>query len=310
MVTRALVAIGGNSLTRFNQVGTYREQFANTAETCAHLAGIVERGWEIVLTHGNGPQVGNMIRRVELTAQQLFDVPLHVIDAETQGAMGYMLQQQFSNELRKRGIKRKISAVITQVRVDPQDPAFTNPSKPVGNFYSEEEARQKMQEDGWIMKEDAGRGWRRVVASPYPLEILESPAIQASVSDVVPIAAGGGGIPVIERDGQIVGIDAVIDKDRTSSILANDLSCDLFIILTAVHEVLVGFGTPHAEPLREVDRETMRTFLLAGEFPAGSMGPKVEAALAYLDRGGKRVIITDPDHLDAALEGKAGTHVC
>ena len=309
MTTRALVAIGGNSLTQFNQVGTVEEQFENAATTCAHLAGIVERGWEILLTHGNGPQVGNMIRRVELTAQQIFDIPLHVIDANIQGAMGYMLQQGLRNELTRRNIRRKIATFITQVEVDPEDPAFGHPTKPVGNFYSEEDAREKMASENWKMVEDSGRGWRRVVASPHPVAVVESEAIAASVSEVVPIAGGGGGIPVVCRDGMYTGVDAVVDKDRTSAILARDLDCDLFIILTAVDEVKVNFGKPDERSLREADREEMRAYLREGQFPPGSMGPKVEAALAFLDTAPTpgRVIITDPDHLDAALDGKAGT---
>ena len=306
---RVLVAIGGNSLTRFNQVGTIEEQFANTAETCRHLAGIVERGWEIVLTHGNGPQVGNLMRRVELSAHETYRLPLDICDAHTQGGMGYMLQQVLGNELRRRGIQRKIATFVTQVCVDAADPAFENPTKPVGVYYSEAEARARAAEMGWSIVNDAGRGWRRVVPSPMPLRIVESPAIKACVDKVIPIAAGGGGIPVVEKDGDFFGVEAVIDKDRASALLARDLDCDLFIILTAVADVQLYYGTEKSEHLRDVSRGDLRRWLAAGEFPPGSMGPKVEAVLHYLDHGGKEAIITDPEHLDAALEGRAGTRI-
>lgn len=307
MIRRVLVALGGNSLTRQNEVGTIEEQFHNTRETCRFLATIVERGWEIVITHGNGPQVGNVMRRMEMTAHKMFPVPLDVCDAKTQGAMGYMIQQCLSNELHARGIHRRIATFITQTVVAEDDPGFHDPQKPIGRFFTEEQAKAKAAKEGWEMREDSGRGWRRVVASPMPLAIVESDAIAQAVSEVIPIAVGGGGIPVVERDGCYYGVEAVVDKDRASALLALDLKCDLFVILTAVDVVQVGYGTPQAKALHRVSRDDMRKYMAAGEFAPGSMLPKVESVLTYLDGGGKQALITDPDNLEAALEAKAGT---
>jgi carbamate kinase len=305
----AVVAVGGNALTRSNQVGTIPEQFDNALLTCRHLARMVERGTAFVLTHGNGPQVGNVLRRIELSRDQVYPLPLDICDADTQGGIGYMLQQVLGNELRQLRLDKTVVTLVTQVLVDGKDPAFANPDKPIGPFYGKADADKRMSE-GWQMREDAGRGYRRVVPSPKPLRIIELEAVRRCVeAGLLPIAAGGGGVPVIERDGELHGVEAVIDKDRASALLASNLGADLFVICTGVTEVQVRYGKSDARALREVSAGELRAHAQAGEFPAGSMGPKIEAALDYLGRGGRRVIITDAEHIGAALEGTAGTQI-
>ncbi|MEK7703935.1 MAG: carbamate kinase [Myxococcota bacterium] len=306
----AVVAIGGNSLSRAEQVGTIAEQWDNAAHTCRSLADLIEKGWDVVVTHGNGPQVGQALRRVELARGHVYPLPLYICDADTEGGIGFMLQQILGNELTHRGVKRTVSTLITQVRVDPNDQAFSNPTKPIGQFYSAEDARTRSEQDGWQMREDAKRGWRRVVPSPMPIEIVELDAVRRCVQGgIIPIAVGGGGVPVVLRNGKLEGVEAVIDKDLASALLARELRADLLVIATAVESVQVGFGTPAARSLRAVEREEMRRYAAAGEFPAGSMGPKIQAALQFLDHGGKRVVITDPEHLGSAAAGEAGTHI-
>jgi carbamate kinase len=313
-VPLAVIAIGGNSLTLENQVGTIDEQFANARRACAHIATLIERGWSVVLTHGNGPQVGSVLERVELGASRgIYRLPLDICDADTEGGIGYMLQQVLGNELRARGLARTVVTLITQTRVDPSDPAFQSPDKPIGPFFVESAARIKMRELGWNMREDAGRGWRRVVPSPRPLEIIEADAVRRCIDQgLIPIAAGGGGVPVVEKSARCYsGVEAVVDKDRASALLAHMLGADVLLITTGVHAVQVGFRTAEARELEEVERAELRRYLEEGEFPAGSMLPKIEAALSFVDGApGKRfAVITDPESVVEAAEGRAGTRV-
>lgn len=306
----AVIAIGGNSLVQSNQVGNIAEQFENAALTCRGLADMAKNGWDMVLTHGNGPQVGNVMLRVELAAHKVYPLPLDICDADTEGGMGYMLQQVFGNELSSRGIERTVVTLVTQVLVTPKDPAFINPTKPIGPFFNEEIAKRRIENDGWHMIEDSGRGWRRVVASPLPEAVIEIEAIRRCIGDgMIPIAVGGGGVPVYEEDGLLYGIEAVVDKDRASALLATELGAELLLISTGVEQVQVGYNSPNARPLGHVSQDEVRQYLDSGEFPPGSMGPKIEAALEYLDKGGKKVIITSPERLADAIAGTAGTHI-
>lgn len=309
----AVIAIGGNALSRVDDEGTVGEQFANARATCRQFVSWVEEGWDLVITHGNGPQVGNMLWRVELAAQQVHPVDLGICDANSQGQIGYMLQQVLWNELAKRKIFRGVVTLVTQVEVDPEDPGFRNPTKPIGRFFSEEEAKEKQAELGWIMREDSGRGWRRLVPSPAPLRILEIDSIRHVVkAGAIPIAAGGGGIPVIRRpDNTFDGVEAVVDKDLSASLMARRLAADVLLICTAVPQVSLDFGTERERPLRAVTADDMAKHLDDGQFPAGSMGPKIRAALDFVRGGGvgtrRRAIITDMNSLQESLSGKAGT---
>ncbi len=306
----AVIAIGGNSITKPGQVGTIKEQFENSAETAEQVAAIIARGWDAVLTHGNGPQVGNVLLRVELAASSVYTLPLDTCDSDTQGGMGYMLQQVLGNALRKRNINKPVATIITQVLVDENDPAFKNPTKPIGPFYSQAEAERRRIERGWDVVEDVGRGWRRVVPSPMPLELVEEEAIRRCVqSGVIVIACGGGGIPVLRKDGGYYGVEAVIDKDRASSLLAQKLSADLMLISTGVEKVSLNYRKPTEKPLDQITMAEAQRFLEEGHFPPGSMGPKIDSAISFLRHGGKRVIITSPEKLVDALEGKTGTHI-
>jgi len=305
-----VIAIGGNSLIRSDETGTIQEQFKNTRATMRQLVDLVEAHYDIVLTHGNGPQVGNLLLRVEATAPDIVRLPLGICDADTQGGIGYMLQQVFQNQLALRGIHKTVVSLVTQVEVDPNDSELENPSKPIGPFYSEEEANQYRAERGWHMKEDSGRGYRRLVPSPKPLEIIELEAIRVIIkAGMIPIAVGGGGIPVVRKGDILDGLDGVIDKDRASALLASALGADILAISTAVSHVQVDFGTENARKLEKIKACELRELYEAGQFPPGSMGPKVEAALQFLDAGGKQVIITDPDTLKEALEDRNGTRI-
>lgn len=306
-----VVAIGGNSLTKSKQVGSIPEQIDNASETCRHLVPLVQQGWQLVLTHGNGPQVGNVLLRVELAADRVYRLPLDVCVADTQGGMGYMLQQVLANELAAAGTPRPVVSLVTRMLVDAQDPDFASPSKPIGPFFDEAYARQMMRERGWRMKEDAGRGWRRLVPSPKPLRILEEDAVRAVLAaGVIPIAVGGGGVPVVAREGgRLAGVEAVVDKDRASALLARDLEADLFVISTGVDRVQLDYGKPTARAVEHLSVTEAARYLAEGQFPAGSMGPKIEAALSYLRGGGKQVVITSPEHIEAAVRGEAGTRI-
>ncbi len=305
-----IIAIGGNSLIKDSEHMTVYDQYKAAGETSEHIAGIVEEGYRVVITHGNGPQVGFILLRSEMAKQVLHEVPLDSCGADTQGALGYQISQTLDNELQRRGIKRSVVAVVTQAVVDPDDPAFQQPDKPIGPFYSAESAG-KHQADGWIMTEDASRGWRRVVPSPQPLELIEQPAIEALLEqEIIVVAVGGGGIPVIRHDnGDLEGVPAVIDKDRASCLLAKNLGAEVFIISTAVDRVALHFGTPEQ---RDLDRMTVaeaRRYLDEGHFAPGSMKPKIESAVDFLENGGQRVIVTRPDLLEEAIHGLAGTHI-
>ena len=305
-----VVAIGGNALIKKGQKGTIYEQFANARETARHLVDLMEKGYNLVLTHGNGPQVGAQLLRNELAREQVPPNPLGICVADTQGEMGYMLQQVFGNELRQRGIEREVVTVITQVIVDPDDPSFSSPTKPIGMFYSEEEARKLMEEHGWTMVNDAGRGWRRVVPSPRPKEIVEIDVIKSLIRDgFMVIACGGGGLPVIRKGPILDGVEAVVDKDYASSVLAVQLGVKRFMILTGVDKVYRNFTSPEREGIDEITLDEIKALAREGHFPPGSMGPKIESAIYFLEKGGEEVIITDIHLASMAIEGKAGTRI-
>ena len=306
----AVVAIGGNSLRRSNEQGTFEQQQHHARETCRGIAAILRHGYRVVLTHGNGPQVGEALLRSELARDVVPAQHLDVCDAETEGSIGYLLQQTLDNTLHEAGIPQKVVSIITQVIVDERDPAFLKPDKPIGPFYGKEEAAQRQQQLGWKMVEDAGRGWRRVVASPHPQRIHELDAIRACLgAGFVVIAAGGGGIPVVRRAGQLQGSEAVIDKDRCSALLASDLKAELLVFSTGVTHVFLHFGKEDEKPLFHVSWDEAWAYLKQGEFAAGSMRPKVEAALKFLESGGKRAVITAPEYMAAAMRGGAGTEI-
>jgi len=307
----AVVAIGGNSLIKDREHQTVPDQFATACETCTHIAGMIEQGWDVVITHGNGPQVGFILLRSELASDVLHTVPLDSCGADTQGAIGYMLQQCLYNEFLKRGIKKQAATVVTQVVVDKNDPAFQNPTKPIGPFMSREEALQKRDERGWDVMEDAGRGWRRVVPSPLPLEIVERDAILTLLEQgFVVIGVGGGGIPVVrEPDGSLRGVEAVIDKDYASSLLATSINADLFLISTAVEKVALNYGKPNQVWLDRMSLTEAQKYYQEGHFAPGSMGPKIQAIIWYLEKGGKQALITSPENIERALRGETGTWI-
>jgi carbamate kinase len=304
----AVVAIGGNSLIQSNERREVRYQWDAVRQTCEHIAQLVKQGWRVLITHGNGPQVGFILRRAELAAHEVHTVPLDLIVADTQGAIGYMLQQALRNSLRALGINQSVVTIVTQTVVRRDDPAFEQPDKPIGGFLSEAEAR-RFEAEGWRVVEDAGRGWRRVVASPQPLEIVELDAIREMLyNDYVVIACGGGGIPVVRNEkGELRGVYAVIDKDRASSLLASGLGADLFAISTGVPRVALYYNTPAQRFLERVTLREARQYMAEGHFAAGSMRPKVEAIIHFLERGGPSAVISDPPNLAAALRGEAGT---
>lgn len=310
----AVVAIGGNSLIKDKDHQTVEDQYLAAKETTHHIADMIEAGWEVVIGHGNGPQVGFILRRSEIAhkVEGMHEVPLDVCGADTQGAIGYALQQNLQNELQLRGIDKSVATVVTQVLVDKEDPAFKNPSKPIGGFMDRAEAEQRAREMGWTVVEDAGRGWRRVVASPLPKEVIELRAIQALIdAGVIVIAVGGGGIPVIDTGNrQLAGIAAVIDKDYASSLLARLIQADLFLISTAVEKVALNFGKPEQKWLDRMTLAEAKQYLAEGiHFAKGSMAPKIQAIIWYLEAGGKQAIITNPENIGRALRGETGTWV-
>jgi carbamate kinase len=272
---------------------------------------MVEAGWTVVLTHGNGPQVGFILRRSGIAKGVVPEVPVDFADADTQGAIGYMFQRALYNEFRRRNLKRRVVAIVTQVLVDPRDPAFQLPTKPIGAHMTEDVAKSLAQDLGWTVKEDAGRGWRRVVASPMPTEIVELDIIEALIDlGYIVIACGGGGIPVLrDAQGELQGLEAVIDKDLASSLLARDLRAELFVVSTGVEKVALNFGKPDQRWLERITLEEARRHLADGQFPKGSMGPKIQAIVAFLEGGGSRALITDPPNLGRALSGATGTHI-
>ena len=306
-----IIAIGGNSLISDSKHMTVLDQYKAAGETSHHIAALVKEGYRIVITHGNGPQVGFILMRSEIAKTQLHQVPLESCVADTQGAIGYQVEQTLMNELRRQGIQKQMVAVVTQVVVDKNDPAFKNPTKPIGPFFSPEDAEHHRKEDGWAVKEDSGRGWRRVVPSPKPLKIVEQDVINTLLeNDIVVIAVGGGGIPVIRKaNGDLQGCAAVIDKDLASCLLAKNLKADIFVISTGVDKVALNFGKPDQKFIDRMTVAEAEKYLQEGQFPAGSMGPKIAAAIDYLKNGGKHVIITQPHLLEDAIHGKTGTHI-
>ena len=307
----AVVAVGGNSLIADKNHQTVPDQYAAAAKTMAHVADMVEEGYRVVITHGNGPQVGFILLRSEIARDEIHPVPLDSCGADTQGAIGYNFQMALGNEFKKRKIEKPVVTVVTQVRVDPEDESFQKPSKPIGQFYSEEEAKERMAKDGWDMVEDAGRGWRRVVASPLPLEIIEEEAVKTlSERGFMVIAVGGGGIPVVyDKDNNLKGTAAVIDKDFASSLLASNLNADVFVISTAVEKACLNFGQPDQKELDKVTMAELEKYCEEGHFKPGSMLPKCKAIIKFLKNGGKHAIITNPENLAKAVKGEAGTHI-
>lgn len=307
----AVVAVGGNSLIADKKHSTVQDQYSAVVETVKHIVGMIEKGWDIIITHGNGPQVGFILSRSELAEKQLglHGVPLDSCGADTQGAIGYIFQQVLKNEFNRRNIDKNAVTVVTRVLVDKNDPAFENPSKPIGGFMTKEEADKKVTEENWKVVEDAGRGYRRVVPSPKPKKILEEKAIELLAGHgFTVIAVGGGGIPVYEReDGIVAGLEAVIDKDFASALLASNIKADLLVILTAVEKVCLKFGQPDQEELGELTVEQAKKYMDEGHFAPGSMLPKIKAVIEFLEAGGKKAIITSPEVITACLEGKNGT---
>lgn len=307
----AVVAVGGNSLIKDKAHKTIPDQYEAADESMRHIVGMIEAGWDVVITHGNGPQVGFILRRAELSLHELHPVPLDYCGADTQGAIGYMFQRSLYNEFKRRGLAKQASTVVTQVLVDREDPAFATPSKPIGSFMDESMAVQRRDDDGWAVVEDAGRGWRRVVPSPFPIEIIERDAIKELIDEgFVVIGVGGGGIPVIEdENGDLVGVEAVIDKDFASALLATSIDADLLLISTAVEKVAINFNQPAQEWIDEMTLEQAKHYLDQGHFAPGSMKPKIEAIIGFLERGGKEAIVTNPENIGRALAGETGTRL-
>lgn len=306
-----VVAIGGNALIADKQHQTVPDQMAALEATSRHIGGLVEDGWRLAIGHGNGPQVGFILRRSELAAHELHEVPLDVCGADSQGAIGYEFQQALGHEFARRGLDRHAVTVVTQVEVDPADPAFAHPTKPIGSFLDDGQAARR-RADGWTVVEDAGRGNRVVVASPLPMRIVELPAVRTLVdAGFVVITVGGGGIPVVaDEDGFLHGVPAVIDKDFASSLLATELGAEVFTIATAVEQVALDFGRPEQRWVGRMTVSEAKRYLAEGtHFAAGSMAPKIEACIWFLEKGGREAIITDPQHLRAAVRGEAGTHL-
>ena len=307
----AVVAIGGNSLIKDEAHPNVAGEIEALRETCGHIAGMLASGWDVVLTHGNGPQVGFNLLRSELAAHVVPPLPLDVLGAQTQGSIGYLIQQVLGNELRRRSIRKRVVTVVTQTVVDPHDAAFHRPTKPIGSFYRKEEAQRFQAERGWQMVEDAGRGWRRVVPSPWPAEIVERLVVKGLVHQaIVVIACGGGGIPVVrEADGRLAGVEAVIDKDLASALLAQSIGADLLLISTQVERVSLNYGKSDQRDLDALTVDEAKRYLSEGHFPAGSMGPKIRAAIQFLEAGGPEALITSPAHLERALAGQTGTRI-
>jgi carbamate kinase len=311
MSRTALIAVGGNSLIRVGERGTIEEQLANAHQTARKITQLVADGWRVVITHGNGPQVGAALLRSERAAGEAYTQPLDVCVANTQSEIGYMLTRGLECELRRAGFYMPVMTILTQVRVSPDDPALSNPTKPIGPFYTQRVAEEKIRQHGWTMVEDAARGYRRVVASPQPLEILELEVIRQILDlGIIVIALGGGGIPVIVgEDHSVTGVEAVIDKDRASSLLATGLGLETFVISTDVDQVYVNYKQPTQRAVKRATADLMEHYLNERQFAAGSMGPKIEAAIRFVRNGGRDVFITSCDQLVEAVRGKAGTHI-
>jgi carbamate kinase len=307
----AVIAIGGNAILRPNEKGTKSQQLNNISATTEQIATLVKQGYSIVITHGNGPQVGNILLRNDMAKEIITPMPMDVCVAESQGQMGYLIQQSMINSLSEIGISAIVTSIITQVLVNEQDYAFENPKKPVGPYYPEEVAMKLAKEKGWSMMEDIARhGYRRVVASPEPIDIVEKGIIKELVDSKennIVIALGGGGVPVVRKDNAIQGMEAVVDKDLASQLLASNIKADLLVMITDVEHVAVNYGTPQQENLRRITSSEAKIYLKEGHFPSGSMGPKILAAIRFLESGGERVIITTSEKLKDALDEKTGT---
>jgi carbamate kinase len=309
---RAVIAIGGNSLIKDKEHQSVEDQYEAAGETDQHIADLIAAGWDVAISHGNGPQVGFIMRRSELSRHELHEVPMDVAGADTQGAIGYALQQNLVNDFRAMGIDKPVATIVTQVEVAADDPAMINPSKPIGTFLDEAEAKKRRDEEGWVVVEDAGRGWRRVVASPQPKRIVEIDVIRQLIdSGVVVICVGGGGIPVVaDENGDLHGVAAVIDKDVASAVLANEIDADLLIISTAVEKVALRFGTPDQEWVDRFSLAEVKQYLAeGGHFAEGSMAPKMRAVVQFLEAGGKEALITNPENIMRAMAGETGTRI-
>lgn len=307
----AVVAVGGNALIKDNAHNSFADQLEVAHETAGHIASMIAKGYNVVVTHGNGPQVGHVVRRVELALGELPMEPMDGSGANTQGSIGYMMAQALDNTFNERKMNKQVASVVTQTIVDANDKAFSNPTKPIGSFMDEATAKKRAAEFGWTVVEDAGRGWRRVVPSPLPQEIVEFPAIKTLAdAGIMVVCTGGGGIPVIRKDdGKLEGVAAVIDKDFGTAVLASNLEADFFIISTAVPQVYINYNKPDQQALGNITLEDAKKYMAEGHFAKGSMAPKMQAVINFLEQGGKHAIITDPAHLAEAIEGKAGTHI-
>jgi carbamate kinase len=309
----AVVAIGGNSLIKDEKHQSVEDQYEAAKETCNYIVDMIHEEWTVAIGHGNGPQVGFILRRSEIAHKVggMHEVPLDVCGADSQGAIGYALQQNLQNEFHRRRMNKHAATVVTQVVVDRNDPSFKNPTKPIGGFMSEEDAKMRAEKEGWIVVEDAGRGWRRVVASPIPQRIVELEAVKKLIdAGVVTITVGGGGIPVIEEEnGNLKGVAAVIDKDYASSLLARSIGADLFLISTAVEKVYVNYNKPDQRAIDLMTVSEAKKYMQEGHFAKGSMLPKIQAIIWFLEAGGKKAIITNPENIARALKGETGTHI-
>lgn len=306
----AVVAVGGNALIKEKTKKSIPDQYAAASETMHYVVDMIEEGWNVVVSHGNGPQVGFILRRSELAASELHEVPLDYCGADTQGSIGYMFQKSLRNEFKRRGMQKHAVTVVSQCLVDRDDAAFKKPSKPIGSFLDEKTAKARMAQ-GKNFMEDAGRGWREVVASPQPKEIVEAPAIKNLIdAGLTVIAVGGGGIPVIENEqGDLEGVAAVIDKDFASALLANNLGAELLLISTAVEKVHINFNTSEQEDVDQMTVAEAKQYMEEGHFAPGSMLPKIQATLRFLEQGGKKALITDPPNIKRALAGETGTWI-
>ena len=307
----AVVAVGGNSLIKDKEHKTIKDQYEAAAESMRHIASMIEHGWDVIITHGNGPQVGFILRRSELSKHELHEVPLDYCGADSQGAIGYMFQQSLFNEFAKRGMDKQAATVVTQVEVDQNDPAFQTPSKPIGSFMDKDLADQRTEAEGWVVVEDSGRGWRRVVPSPLPVRIVQRAPIESLIGDgFVVIAVGGGGIPVIQDEaGLLTGVEAVIDKDFASALLASQIGADMLLISTAVPQIALNYNQPDQTWIDKMTLAEAKTYMEQGHFAKGSMEPKVQAIINYLEAGGKEALVTNPENIERALAGETGTRI-
>ena len=312
MSRKIVIALGGNAINRAGEQGTITEQFNNTRKALDGIIDVIKSGNDVILTHGNGPQVGNSLVRVEAGFEKKIPLrPLGVLVADTEGGIGYMIEQSLLNRLTQEGIERDVVTLLSQVVVDENDPKMKDPSKPVGQFYSEEEAKELETSRNWVMKSDSGRGWRRVVPSPLPQKIVESRVIKQLVNNhTIVITCGGGGIPVYyTKDGLLEGVDGVIDKDFASALLANEINAETLVIATGVEKVAINFGTENQEDLETITLEECEKHINDNQFAPGSMLPKIEAAISFIKNGGKEVIITLPETISEAIDGKKGTRI-